>query len=144
MKKIIAEFFRRGLVACGLGPLVLAALYLVLQQLGQVQTLTVNEVCIGIVSLSLLAFIAGGMNVIYQTKRLPLMAAVLIHGSVLYICYLATYLVNDWLRQGTGPILIFSLIFIIGYLAIWVVIYSITLRNTKKLNKMLSETRQDP
>ena len=84
------------------------------------------------------------MNVIYQTERLPLMAAILVHGCVLYICYLATYLVNGWLRQGSGPILIFSLIFILGYLAIWVVIYSITLRNTKKLNKMLSETRQNP
>ena len=72
MKRIILEFLRRGLIACGLGPIVLAILYLILQHQAAIETLTVNQVCIGIFSLSALAFIAGGMNVIYQSERLPL------------------------------------------------------------------------
>ena len=92
MKKYVLEFLRRGLAGCGFGPLVLAVVYLVLQHNGTVQTLTVNQVCLGIVSLSGLAFVAGGMNVVYQMERLPLMVAILIHGCVLYISYLATYL----------------------------------------------------
>ena len=75
MKKIIAEFFRRGLVAFGFGPLVLAVIFLILQCNGVVETLSVNQVCLGIFSLSALAFVAGGMNVIYQVERLPLMVA---------------------------------------------------------------------
>ena len=43
MKKIALEFIRRGLVACGFGPLVLAALYLILQHQEAVQTLSVDE-----------------------------------------------------------------------------------------------------
>jgi hypothetical protein len=31
------------------------------------------------------------------------MAAVLIHGIVLYLTYLATYLLNDWLAWGKKP-----------------------------------------
>ena len=100
MKKIIAEFFRRGLVAFGFGPLILAIIFLILQCNGVVETLSVNQVCLGIFSLSALAFVAGGMNVIYQVERLPLMVAILIHGCVLYLCYLATYLVNGWLGWG--------------------------------------------
>ena len=88
--------------------MVLAVLYLILQKQGAVQTLTVREVCLGIFSLSALAFVAGGMNAIYQIERLPLMAAVLIHGSVLYAGYLAAYLINGWLEQGIFPILIFT------------------------------------
>lgn len=142
MKKNALEFLRRGLIACGFGPIVLAILYLILKNHAGLEVLTVNQVCIGILSLTALAFIAGGMNVIYQIERLPLMLAILIHGAVLYISYLATYLLNDWLEMGVIPILVFSGIFIVGYLAIWVVIYSIIKRNTEKLNKMLKKKRQ--
>ena len=118
-------------------------LYFILQQNGSIEVLTVNEVCIGIVSLSALAFIAGGMNAIYQVERLPLMVAVLIHGVVLYVSYLVTYLLNDWLEWGKIPVLVFSGIFVVGYLVIWAIIYSIMKRNTKKMNELLWEKQQN-
>ena len=143
MKKYVLEFFRRGLIACGLGPIVLAILYLILQHQANLENLTVNQVCIGIFSLSALAFIAGGMNVIYPIERLPLMVAILIHGGVLYVSYLATYLINDWLEWGVTPILVFTGIFVFGYLVIWAIIYSIIKRNTEKLNMMLKQKQQN-
>ena len=139
MKKIVWEFCRRGLMACGLGPLVLAALYLILDHQGVIAALSVSEVCLGIVSLSALAFIAGGMNVLYQIERLPLMTAILIHGGVLYMSYLGTYLVNGWLEWGTSPILVFSAIFVLGYLVIWAIIYSVTKKRTTRLNEKLKQ-----
>ena len=142
MKKILLEFLRRGLAACGLGPIVLAIFYLILQHQGTVQNLTVNQVCTGIFSLSALAFTAGGMNVVYQIERLPLMAAITIHGSVLYFSYLATYLVNNWLEWGTAPILVFSGIFILGYLLIWAIIYSVIRRNTRRVNEALRKKQK--
>ena len=142
MKKIILEFVRRGMTACGIGPIVLAILYLILQYQGRIQTLTVNQVCLGIFSISILAFVAGGMNVVYQMERLPLMAAITIHGGVLYISYLITYLVNDWLQWGTTEILVFSGIFGLGYIIIWLIIYSIIKRNTEKINKVLQEKQR--
>ncbi len=142
MKKNVLEFFRRGFVACGFGPIVLAILYLILQHQAAVDTLTVNQVCLGIFSLSALAFIAGGMNVVYQIERLPLMVAILIHGSVLYISYLVTYLLNDWLEWGVIPILVFTGIFIFGYLAIWAIIYSIIRKRTERLNEILKKKQQ--
>ena len=142
MKKNILEFCRRGLVACGFGPLVLAALYLILQQEEVLQTLTVHEVCLGIVSLSALAFIAGGMNMIYQIEQIPLMVAIFIHGGVLYIAYLITYLVNGWLERGVTPILAYSGIFIVGYLTIWAFIYFITKKRTERINEMLKQNRR--
>jgi hypothetical protein len=142
MKKYVPEFFRRGLAACGLGPIVLAVIYLVLQRCCAVQTLTVTEVCLGIFSLTGLAFIAGGMNVLYQIERLPLMVAILIHGCVLYVSYLATYLINGWLERDVTPILVFTGIFLLGYLAIWAVIYSIIKKHTAQMNAVLKKKRQ--
>ena len=141
MKKIVLEFIRRGLIASSFGPIVLAILYLILQNQAAVETLTVKEVCLGIFSLSALAFIAGGMNVIYQIERIPLMVAILIQGVVLYISYLGTYLLNDWLEWGTIPILVFSGIFIVGYGVIWVIIYSIIKKRTERLNMILKQRR---
>ena len=143
MKKIIMEFLRRGFTAMGVGPLILAVLYLVLQQQGGIEKLTVNQVCVGILSLSGLAFIAGGMNVIYQVERLPLMAAVSVHGGVLYGSYLITYLINDWLEWGAAPILVFSGIFALGYLLIWAIIYSVIKRNTDRINEALKNQQRD-
>ena len=143
MKKNVLEFIRRGLIACGFGPVILAVLYLILQNQAGVEFLTVNQVCIGIFSISALAFIAGGMNFVYQSERLPLMAAISIHGSILYVSYLATYLLNGWLEWGAAPVLVFTAIFLLGYLLIWAVIYSIVKRHTKKLNEMLKKQQQN-
>ncbi len=139
MKKFVSDFLRRGFIACGFGPIVLAILYLILQQSAAVEILTVKEVCIGIFSLSVLAFIAGGLNALYQIERLPLMVAILIHGGVLYIGYLCTYLLNDWLDFGVIPIVVFTAIFVVGYIIIWMIIYSIIKKRTTKLNEMLKK-----
>ena len=138
MKRYILEFFRRGLCAWGLGPLVLAVLYLFLPM----EILTAREVSLGIFSLSALAFLAGGMNVIYQIERLPLMAAIGIHGGVLYAGYLGAYLLNGWLDWGRLPIAVFSGIFAAGYLAIWAVIYAIMRRSTARVNALLRKKQQ--
>ena len=143
MKKIVLDFLRRGLIAMGIGPIVLVILYLAFQNNFGIQMLTVNQVCVGIVSLSALAFIAGGINVIYQIERLPLMAAISIHGMILYLGYLGTYLINGWLEQGIIPIIAFSGIFAVGYLAIWGIVYSIVKRNTEKVNKILKQKQED-
>ena len=142
MKKYVTEFFRRGAMACGIGSIILVIVYLILQYQGMIETLTVDQVCVGIVSVSVLAFVAGGMNVLYQIERLPLMVAILIHGSVLYVSYLVTYLVNDWLEWGTVPVLVFTGIFVLGYLLIWVIIYAATKRNTARINEILKDKKQ--
>ena len=142
MKKFVLEFLRRGLMASGIGPIVLAIVYLILQQTAAVETLSVNQVCMGIFSITALAFMAGGMNVIYQIERLPLMVAILIHGGILYISYLVTFLLNDWLDFGALPIIVFSAVFVVGYIVIWAIIYFIIKRKTAKLNKMLKQKQQ--
>ena len=138
MKRYILDFLRRGLAAMGFGPMVLAVLYLLLP----VQTLTAQAVSLGIFSLSALAFLAGGLNVLYQIERLPLMAAIGIHGGVLYAGYLATYLLNGWLDWGRLPVLVFTAIFTVGYLAIWAVIYAIMCRSTARVNALLKRRQR--
>lgn len=142
MKKFVLDFLRRGIIVCGFGPIVLAIVCLILRFRCDIYTLTVDQVCIGIFSLTLLAFVAGGMNAVYQVERLPLMASILIHGCVLYVGYLGTYLLNGWLDFGVVPIIVFSAIFIFGYILIWAVVYTVVKKKTARLNKMLKEKQQ--
>lgn len=143
MKKTVQDFIRRGLIAAGFGPIVLAIVYMILYSRGLIEAVPVPELCVGIISLTALAFVAGGTNVVYRIERLPLMLAILIHGGVLYLSYLAVYLINGWLKWGRGPILVFTGIFAGGYVLIWAVIYAVTKRKTAKLNKMLQETQRN-
>ena len=137
MKKHIVEFLKRGLMFSVGGPVVLAIVYGILGATGTVSALTPWEVCRGILTVSLLAFLVAGCTVLYQIERLPLFAAVLTHGTALYLTYILIYLINGWLRNQLTPILIFTGIFIAGYAIIWVIIYAVTKKSTDNLNHQL-------
>jgi len=137
MKRFIKDFLYRGFAASGLGPIVLAVLYIILKNSRSIEILSVDDVCIGIFSLTVLAFISGGMNSIYKLEKLPLMTAILVHGAVLYVSYLITYLINDWLTRSIFPIIVFSIVFVIGYVIISACVYCLTQKTASKLNKAL-------
>ncbi|MBR3909516.1 MAG: DUF3021 domain-containing protein [Clostridia bacterium] len=137
MKKFCLEFLKRGLLAAWGGPFILAIIYGILGANGTVTALTPSEVCKGILSITLMAFIAAGIQTIYQVERLPLISAILIHGAVLYLDYLIMYLMNDWIPRNLESLSIFTIIFIVGYVLIWVGIYLFTKRRTNNLNKKL-------
>lgn len=137
MKQHILRFIQRGLTFSVGGPLVLAIVYGILGATGTATALTPYEVCIGILTVSLLAFIVAGCTTLYQIERLPLFAATVIHGAALYLTYISIYLINGWLVNQLIPILIFTGIFIAGYAIIWVIIYTVTKKNTESLNRQL-------
>ena len=138
MKKFMKEFLLRGLLAASGGPVVLAIVYGILGATGVATQFSPNEVCMGILTVTLLAFIVAGMTAIYQMEQLPLPIAILLHGAALYFIYILIYLINGWLKRSLIPILVFTTIFIAGYALIWFIIYFINKAHTDKLNRMLN------
>ena len=139
MKKFLKEFLFRGLFCAAGGPLVLAIIYGILGATGAVASFSPREVCLGILTITLLAFIAAGMTAIYQMEQLPLPTMILLHGGALYIAYILTYLINGWLASQLMPILVFSGIFVVGYALIWLIIYCIEKKKAAKLNNLLNK-----
>ena len=137
MKKFWKEFLLRGLICASGGPIILAILYGILGATGAVEHLSPREVCIGILTITLLAFIAAGMTAVYQMEQLPLPTMIMLHGGALYIAYILTYLINGWLQNSLVPILVFTGIFIAGYALIWLIIYCVERFKTEKINKIL-------
>lgn len=137
MKKFWKEFLLRGLICAAGGPLVLAVIYGILSATGTVETISTIEVCLSILTITLLAFTAAGMTAIYQVEQLPLPMMILLHGGALYIAYILTYLINGWLENTLTPVLIFTGIFVAGYALIWLIIYQVEKAKADKLNNML-------
>ena len=137
MKTFWKEFLFRGLICASAGPMVLAIIYGILGATGTAANLSPSEVCLGILTVTLLAFIAAGMTAIYQMEQLPLPTMILLHGGALYLAYILTYLLNGWLMNQLTPILIFTGIFVVGYALIWLIIYWVEKSKAEKLNKLL-------
>ena len=82
--KYLKSFIMRGLTAAWGGPVILAIAYLILEKVGAIEALTVPQVVLAILSMTVMAFIAGGISIIYQVERLPMAIATIIHMAVLY------------------------------------------------------------
>ena len=138
IKKYFKDFLLRGLVSMGFGPIVLSVVYGILGLCGVVDKLAVNEVVLGYLSITVLAFLCGGMTVVYQIEEIGLSKAITLHGIALYIAYAVVYLSNNWLKDGLIPFLVFTTIFVVGYALVWIVIYLITKRGTDSINKRIT------
>lgn len=134
MKVFFKEFFKRGFISAWGGPFVLAIIYFIVGKAENIQSLPINEVSLGIISITIMAFTAGGITAIYQNEILPLASSIMIHAAVLYFDYLIMYLLNDWLPRS--EIGVFSAIFIAGFAFVWFIIYLITKKRTDNINKL--------
>lgn len=138
MKEFVKEFFKRGCVAAAGGPVVLAVIYAILGAKGIITTLTVKEVCVGFLSVTLLAFIVSGSGAVYKVERLSVFAAASIQGILLYSDYLLIYLLNGWLKSQLVTVAIFTGCFVAGYLIVWLIVYNVTKRSTQKINSHIN------
>ena len=144
MKEIIKnnykQFLFRGCLVMGGGPIVLAIVYAILQLCGVNVMLNGLQIGLGIITITILAFIAGGITVVYQIEEIPINYAITAHGVILYIVYAVVYLLNGWLEDGIVPFVVFTAVFILGYLIIWGIIYLITKNSTDKINQKFKNT----
>ena len=137
MKKMMKEFVFRGLIAAGFGPIVYGIVIFIIETCGVNAMQDGSMIFKAMLSTYMMAFICAGASVIWQNERLGLGYSALIHGTVIYISYLITYLLNGWLdHDKIGQ---FSIIFISGYIIIWLIIFITEKLKAKKLNQQLNK-----
>lgn len=141
MKKLTVSFLKRGLMAAAGGPLILAVIYACLAASGKVTAMDLLKVCTEIITVTVMAFIAAGVGVVYSVEKLPMLHATLIHAAALYADYLLIYLFNEWIPRSARGIGVFTLIYVCGYAVIWLfVLFSIKMR-IRRLNRCLKEEK---
>lgn len=134
----IKNFLLRGLMFSGLGPVVAGIVFLILYSANIVETMTPVQMFLSIISTYILAFVVAGASVFYQIEHWSIMKSTILHGIILYVSYILCYLFNGWIDGNLISILIFTGIFLIGYVFIWMSIYFPIKATSKKLNAKLS------
>ena len=137
MNKYVKEYFHRGLVFAGFGPIILGIIYFVLSKTVDGFTLGGVEVMTGIVSTYLLAFVHAGASVFNQVEHWGISKSLLCHLSTLYVAYSLCYVVNTWIPFEPKVLLLFTVIFMIIYFAVWCTVYFIIKTTSKNFNAKL-------
>jgi hypothetical protein len=140
MKQFIKTFLHRGALFCGVGPVIAAIVYIFLYANGVVETVAVGTYIREIFTSTLMAFVAAGISAVYTVEKLAFPLAGLIQGSVLLLDYLSIYLINGWLKPSPTAIIIFVVIFVAGFSAIWLIIYKSVQTQIKRINKDIAES----
>lgn len=139
MNKYLKEFLHRGLMFSGLGPIVLGIVYFILSLSLPDFSLGGGETLIAIVSTYIIAFIQAGVSVFNQIEHWPIAKSLLCHFSILYITYLSAYALNSWIPFEPTVIFIFTAIFIVTYLTIWLSVYFAVRATSNRFNRKLQE-----
>ena len=137
MKKYAKEFFHRGLLFGGFGPIIIAIIYLILQNTVTNFVLSGNEVFSAIISTYLLAFVHAGASVFNQIEEWSIMKSLLCHFGMLYVIYIACYLFNSWIPFDGNVILIFTAVFVVVYFVVWGIVYFSVRGTRRKMNAKL-------
>ncbi len=138
MNKNLKEFFLRGMLFGGFGPIIAAIIYLILSYTENDFLLSGKEAFYGIISTYLLAFVHAGSSVFNQIERWSTVKAFFCQLSLLYIAYIVCYLVNSWIPFDYIVIAIFTAIFVGSFIVIWLTVYLCTRLASKQLNKKMS------
>ena len=131
------DFFLRGCMFGGLGPVVLGIVYVILHHTLEDLTLTGTQVFLGILSTYVLAFIHAGSGVFHRIESWSPGKSCLCQLSLLYAAYVLCYMLNDWLPFEPLAIAIFTAIFVGGYGLICLIVYLSVHAAAKKLNQSL-------
>lgn len=137
MNKYIKEFIKRGLMCCWGGPVILAIVWLCISGSDVAKDISLYDASISVISVMILAFVVAGISTIYQVEKLPIAMAGLIQFFVIYVAYLAVYLLNNWF--DVSIIIPYTIIFILTFIVIWAIIYFVVKNNVNKLNSRIEK-----
>ncbi len=137
MNKYVKEFFHRGLIFAGFGPIVVGIVFMVLQYTVEGFSLSGTQVLLAITSTYLLAFIQAGVTVFNQIEHWSTVKSLLCHFGSLYAAYSVCYVANSWIPFEPMVLVIFTAIFAVLFFVIWTVVYLSVRAASKKFNKRL-------
>ena len=137
MNKYLKEFFHRGLIFGGFGPIIMGGIYLSLSCSIKDFSLEGKEVFIAILSTYFLSFIHAGVSVFNQIESWPIAKSLLCHFSSLYVTYILGYLANFWIPFEPSVVLIFTAIFVAVYFVVWFSVLVAVKVAERKFNKKL-------
>ena len=125
------EFCRRGFMFGGLGPIVLGIVCLFVDDFSGI------DVFFGILSTYAIAFIQAGTSVFKDIDNWSIVKASGVQLLTIYVAYTVLYVLNDWIPFKWSVLAIYTILFVVAYLIIWLIVASIVKATTKNMNMRL-------
>ncbi len=140
MNCYVKEFFKRGLMFSGFGPVIAGIVYLCIESSGIDLKLTAGTIFLAIITTYIIAFVQAGSSVFNQIETWPKAKSMFFQMTSIYVVYMGGYLINNWIPFKPMVIIIFTSVFIGIYLSIWLTVYYVTKNVSKKLNEKLNKS----
>ena len=137
MNRYVKEFFQRGLIFSGFGPIIFGIIIFILSKADDGFSISAEHLLAGIVSTYIIGFVQAGVSVFNQIEHWSLPRSLFCHFGMLYAVYVICYIVNSWIPFEWSVIGIFTAIFVVIYFVIWFTVYFIAKATGKKLNATL-------
>ena len=129
---IVKEFCKRGLMFGGFGPIVFGIVCLFINE-----PLDGLDIFLGIISTYLIAFIHAGTSVYKDIENWSIVKASGVQLLTIYVAYTVLYLVNSWIPFKWSVLAIYTGLFVVAYIIIWLIVASIVKATTKNMNNRL-------
>ena len=139
MNKYLKCFLHRGLIFGGFGPIVAGIIYLILSFSIDDFSVGGTEMFTAIFSTYILAFVHAGASIFNQIESWPIAKSLLFHFGSLYLAYTLCYLINSWIPFKIAALLIYTLVFIAVYFAVWLTVVASIKVTSQRINKKLSK-----
>ena len=137
MNKYVKEFLRRGLMFSGFGPIVFGIIVLCISYFDSVAVHSARNIFMGIVTTYTIAFVQAGVTVFNQIEHWSVPKSMLCHFGTLYVTYSLCYIFNSWIPFKAEVLIIFTVIFAVGFFVIWGIVYLCVRSTSKKINEKL-------
>jgi hypothetical protein len=137
MKKYVKEFFFRGMMFGGLGPIVLAIIYYIVSVVDTSTIFEGKEILSGIISVYLLAFVHAGASVFNQIEEWGINKSIAAHFATLYAAYSVCYFTNTWIPFEAKTFAVFTGVFVAIYAVVWTIVYLCVRKSGKKISDRL-------
>ena len=132
--KHVKNFFLRGAIFGGFGPIIFGIVCMIISFNRNSVPFNGIELFIGILSTYILAFVQAGVSVFRQIEHWSQAKANGLHLVIIYLAYITCYLANSWIPFNWIVILIFTGAFVLTYLIICLIVYLIVRKTTKEMN----------
>lgn len=139
---LIKDIFKRGTKGAIIGVFMIQTIGIIMMILSKESNSFSKEFLISqYVAGAIIGFVFGSLNILFQSDRIGIVGATLIHFTLVLATYIPCANMAGWFRNDIRVITSTMLIFVFVYFSIWLICYLQWKKDIKEINMKLNLRR---
>ncbi|WP_238885865.1 DUF3021 domain-containing protein [Clostridium sp. YIM B02551] len=140
----LKDVIRRGLKGIVIGVFLIQTIGVLMMLFSKESATFSKEFLINqYVAASIIGFTFGALNILYQSEKLGLIGATILHFIGVSLVYIPCAIMAGWLINDSGVIISTITIFIATYFIVWLICYLQWKKYIKQINMELNIRRKE-